>query len=210
MTETNETAVSTNNAENTENTATIPQEETEVTVPIKYNKELRELDIKTAAELAQKGMKYEAIAKDYETLKTLAREENQTVPQFLKGLKTARLEQRKNYLTEKCGGDSLLAEHIAMLEAKSDGFDNGFAELNTLFPEFKTETELPNEVLENANAKGTLLLDEYLRYLLLKTRAENAAVLSEKEAKNQSLGSQISRHESENPEAEEFLKGLWK
>jgi len=210
MTETNETAVSTNNAENTENTATIPQEETEVTVPIKYNKELRELDIKTAAELAQKGMKYEAIAKDYETLKTLAREENQTVPQFLKGLKTARLEQRKNYLTEKCGGDSLLAEHIATLEAKSDGFDNGFAELNTLFPEFKTETELPNEVLENANAKGTLLLDEYLRYLLLKTRAENAAVLSEKEAKNQSLGSQISRHESENPEAEEFLKGLWK
>ena len=210
MTETNETAVSTNSAENTENTATIPQEETEVTVPIKYNKELRELDIKTAAELAQKGMKYEAIAKDYETLKTLAREENQTVPQFLKGLKTARLEQRKNYLTEKCGGDSLLAEHIATLEAKSDGFDNGFAELNTLFPEFKTETELPNEVLENANAKGTLLLDEYLRYLLLKTRAENAAVLSEKEAKNQSLGSQISRHGSENPEAEEFLKGLWK
>lgn len=210
MTEMNETAVSTNSAENTENTATIPQEETEVTVPIKYNKELRELDIKTAAELAQKGMKYEAIAKDYETLKTLAREENQTVPQFLKGLKTARLEQRKNYLTEKCGGDSLLAEHIATLEAKSDGFDNGFAELNTLFPEFKTETELPNEVLENANAKGTLLLDEYLRYLLLKTRAENAAVLSEKEAKNQSLGSQISRHGSENPEAEEFLKGLWK
>ena len=211
MTEINESGVSTNTPDTeNENTATIPENTAEITIPVKYNKEIRQLDVETASALAQKGMKYDVISEDYNTLKALAAEESKSVPQFLADLKNSRIEIRKNYLTEKCGGDSLLAEHIATLEAKSDGFDNGFAELNTLFPEFKTETELPNEVLENANAKGTLLLDEYLRYLLLKTRAENAAVLSEKEAKNQSLGSQISRHESENPEAEEFLKGLWK
>ncbi len=204
------TDVSTNTEEKNENTGTTPQEKAEITIPVKFNKELKELDIETASKLAQKGMKYDAISEDYGELKRLARQENQSVPQFIAALKAARLEQRKNYLTEKCGGDTALAEHITQLEAANSEYSNGFAELKSLFPQFNTEQELPTEVLLNANEKGTLLLDEYLRYLLNRQRAENAAALKAKETNNQSLGSQISRHGSENPEAEEFLKGLWK
>lgn len=210
MSEIKQSDVSTNTEEKNENTGTIPQEKAEITIPVKYNKELKELDVETAAMLAQKGMKYDAISNDYEELKKLARQENQSVPQFIAQLKATRLENRKNYLTEKCGGDADLAEHIARLESTDSEYSNGFAELKGLFPEIKTEQELPTEVLQNANEKGTLLLDEYLRYLLHKQRAEAKTALKAKEAVNRSLGSQISRHGSENPEAEEFLKGLWK
>jgi len=211
MTENKESDVYTNTEDKRqENTDTTPQEKAEITIPVKYNKEIKELDIASAAILAQKGMKYDVISADYEELKRLAKEENKSVPQYISQLKLNRLEQRKAYLTEKCGGDTALAEHITKLESEKSDYTSGFEELNRLFPEIKTEQELPQEVLLNAETKGTLLLDEYLRYLLNKQRAENAAAKKEKEATNQSLGSQISRHGSENPEAEEFLKGLWK
>ena len=210
MTEDNKSEVYTNTEEKSDNTGTTPQEKTEITIPVKYNKELKELDIASASVLAQKGLKYDAISEDYEALKRLARLENKSVPQYIAQLKQNRSDKRRAYLTEKCGGDSELAEHIASLEAEKLESANGFEELARLFPEFKTEEELPYEVLLNSNEKGSLLLDEYLRYLLNKQRTENAAALKAKEAVNRSLGSQISRQGSVNPETEEFLKGLWK
>ena len=44
----------------------------QVFVPVKYNKEIRNLELDKAAELAQKGLKFEAIADDYESLKRIA------------------------------------------------------------------------------------------------------------------------------------------
>ncbi len=211
MTEINESGVSTNTPDTeNENTATTPENKAEITIPVKYNKEIRQLDLETASTLAQKGMKYDVISEDYETLKKMAAEESKSVPQFLADLKSNRVNERKNYLTEKCGGDSELAEHILNLEKPELKTDGGFSELKSLFPEIKTEDDLPQEVLDNSKLKGTLLLDEYLRYRLLNERREKAAVLQQKKAENQSLGSQLNRKGAESPETEEFLKGLWK
>lgn len=211
MTEINESGVSTNTPDTeNENTATIPENTAEITIPVKYNKEIRQLDVETASALAQKGMKYDVISEDYNTLKSLAAEESKSVPQFLADLKNSRIEIRKNYLTEKCGGDSQLAEHILNLEKNSVKTDGGFSELNSLFPEIKTEDDLPQEVVDNSQLKGTLLLDEYLRYRLSNERRQKAAEMHRKRTENQSLGSQINRKGAESPETEEFLKGLWR
>lgn len=189
---------------------TIPQGGNEITVPIKYNKETKLLDLETAAQLAQKGMKYEAVKDDYELLKKLALNENKSVPEFLSLLSTKHLEERKNELTEKCGGNGELAQHIMELENAHKNTDNGFSELSVMFPEFKTEDDLPHRVLERAKLRGTLLLDEYLRYMLENDRKLKANADNQKKAEKSSLGSQLNRSGAINPETEEFLKGLWK
>ena len=189
---------------------TIPQGGNEITVPIKYNKETKLLDLETAAQLAQKGMKYEAVKDDYELLKKLALNENKSVPEFLSLLSAKHLEERKNELTEKCGGNGELAQHIMELENAHKNTDNGFSELSVMFPEFKTEDDLPHQVLERAKLRGTLLLDEYLRYMLENDRKLKANADNQKKAEKSSLGSQLNRSGAINPETEEFLKGLWK
>ena len=135
----------------------------QVFVPVKYNKEIRNLELDKAAELAQKGLKFEAIADDYESLKRIAKE---------------------------------------------DG--NGFQELKQEFPEIKDISDLPESVVENARLRGTLLLDEYLRYRLAAHKAEDRAKNGRIAADNMSIGSQTDRKGGINPETTEFLKGLWR
>ncbi len=193
-----------------ESAETMPQNGNEITVPIKYNKETKLLDLETAAQLAQKGMKYEAVKDDYELLKKLALKENKSVPEYLNTLSAKHLEDRKNELTEKCGGNGEIAEHIMELENAHKDIDNGFSELSVMFPEFKTEEDLPRSVLERAKLRGTLLLDEYLRYMLDNERKLKANADNQKRAEKSSLGSQLNRSGAVNPETEEFLKGLWR
>ncbi len=189
---------------------TIPQSGNELTVPIKYNKETKLLDLETAAQLAQKGMKYEAVKDDYELLKKLALKENKSVPEYLNTLSAKHLEERKKELVEKCGGNGELAEHIMELENADKNKDTGFEELSVMFPEIKTEEDVPHSVLEKAKLRGTLLLDEYLRYLLENERRLKANADNQKRAEKSSLGSQLNRSGVINPETEEFLKGLWR
>lgn len=211
MTENNNSVSDTNETENqNQNTATTPEKQAEITIPVKYNKELIELDVERASNLAQKGLKFEVIQEDYETLKKLACGEKKSITQFLSDLCLKREAERKNFLTEKCGGDSQMAEHIFSLEEAQDGCYDSFAELKTFFPEIKTEEDLPQEVLDGSKLKGTLLLDEYLRYRLKNEMRKKEDVLRQKNAQNSSLGSQINRTGAENPVTEEFLKGLWK
>lgn len=193
----------------TQDTDTTP-EENEIIIPVKYNKEIRNLGIKEAASLAQKGMKYEVIQKDYEQLKELAQKENKSVPKFLSDLNEMQIENRKRELTEKCGGDSDFAEHILRLESENFNNSNGFDELKNLFPEIKTLEDLPQKVLENSKIKGTLLLDEFLRYRALQEKREKSLKKSQEKAENLSIGSQINKVGSISPETEQFLKGLWK
>lgn len=190
--------------------ATTPKEDANVTVPIKYNKEIKQLDLATAASLAQKGMKYDAIKDDYAFLKKLAEQENISVPALLQNLSAKRLEERKNELVEKCGGDKDLAEHILELENTPQKRGYGLEELTIMFPEIKTEDDVPHSVLEKAKNRGTLLLDEYLRYRLEKERNLKAMAENQKKAENSSLGSQQNFSGAVSPETEEFLKGLWK
>lgn len=180
-----------------------------VFVPVKFNKEIRNLELDKAAALAQKGLKFEAIADDYQSLKRIAKEDGQSVSEFLNTLKNSRREDRKKELTEKCGGNEEMAEYVLGLEGSSDDA-NGFDELTQEFPEIKDISDLPESVVENARLRGTLLLDEYLRYRLAAKRAEEKAKNGRIAADNMSIGSQTDRKGGINPETAEFLKGLWR
>lgn len=216
MTEKNEfeTAIPDANVENIkdETTATIPQEDSkEIFIPVKFNKEIKNLSINEASQLAQKGMKFDAVKDEYDTLKMLANKNGKSIAEFLRMLKENQYQQRREELAKKCGGDFSLAEHILSLEENDNRADVlGFEELKKEFPHFKTLEELPVEVLENARLKGRMLLDEYLRFRLAEKKRIQLATKTQKIAENTSLGSQINRDGVVNPETLEFLKGLWK
>lgn len=186
-----------------------PASPTDIFIPIKFNKEMRNLKLEEAATLAQKGLKFEAIEKDYAILRELAGKEQKSVPEFLNSLSQGIDDKRKAAIEEKCGGDSALAEHILKLEGKT-ACDNGFEELREAFPEIKAIENLPESVLQRSQLKGTLLLDEYLRYLLSQEHAAKAAAIKQKNAEKASTGSLMNRKGTHSPETEEFLKGLWK
>lgn len=196
-------------AENCEDT--IPSQQEEITIPIKFNKEMKNLTVAEAGALAQKGMKYDLICDDYEILKGLSRECGKSVTEFLEQLKTDQHNKRVEELTEKCGGDQAFAQHIIELENNTVVNEvNGFSELKKHFPEIKSPEELPQEILESAKLKGSLLLDEYLRYLLAEKKSSEDAAKAGKAAENASVGSQLNRKGAESDEALEFLRGLWK
>lgn len=188
---------------------TLPNND-EITLEVKYNKEIHKLDLDTAAVLAQKGMKYDSIKEDYDLLKKIADKENLSVPLLLRSIADKNLENRKKALVEQCGGNTDMAEHILRLEDSQQNQGLGFEELTMMFPEIKTEDDLPASVLEKAKERGTLLLDEYLRYRLNNERQIKAVSDSQKKAEKSSLGSLKNINNSLNPETEEFLKGLWK
>lgn len=169
------------------------------------------LTVGEASRLAQLGLKFETVSENYDTLKKLAQSEKKSVAGYLDSLKTAIVDSRRNVLLSKCGGDAELAEHILNLER--DGLtqtNDGFEELKEFFPSFKDRSDLPAEVIENAALKGTLLLDEYLRFCLKeKFRIKEAARL-QKSAEISSTGSQINRNGYVDPEVTEFLRGIWK
>lgn len=187
---------------------TMPREEKKI--PIKFNKQTIEVTLERTTELAQKGMKYELISKDYETLRNLATKENKSVGEFLELLNKKRLEERLSVLNEKCT-DNDLAKHILRLEeAENKIFDSGLSELMEFFPEIKTEEQLPFEVLEKSRLTGTRLLDEYLRYLLKEKSAKEKALDKSFKVNKKSLGSMQNKNGGADLEAIEFLKGLWR
>lgn len=180
-------------------------------IPIKYNKETKMITVDEASRLAQLGLKFEAVSENYDTLKELAQGENKSIKGYLDGLKAGKNESRRLELLEKCGGDADLAEHIMMLEnGNKKENDNGFSELQLYFPNFKSREDLPKQVVESAELNGTLLLDEYLRFCLSERQRVKEAARLQKSAQNSSVGSQMSKSYAVDPEAAEFLKGIWK
>ena len=190
-------------------TDTTPKNDEPIKIPIKFNKETRDLSLEEATTLAQKGLKFESIEKEYNLLKQLALRENKSIPLYIAELDRRYNEEKKRSLTEKCGGNEEIAEHILSLENEKKARD-GFDELTFAFPEIKSKENLPREVLDNAELKGTLLLDEYLRYLLSQKRNAQTVARKQREGEKSSTGSLINHRDSQTSETEEFLKGLWK
>ena len=190
-------------------TGTTPKNDEPIKIPIKFNKETRNLTLEEATTLAQKGLKFESIEKEYNLLKQLALRENKSIPLYIAELDRRYNEEKKQSLTEKCGGNEEIAEHILSLENEKKAGD-GFDELTSAFPEIKSKENLPREVLDNAELKGTLLLDEYLRYLLSQKRNAQTVARKQREGEKSSTGSLINHRDSQTSETEEFLKGLWK
>ncbi len=190
---------------------TTPNKTEEILIPVKFNKEIKNLTVEQASELAQKGMKFDAISEYYETLKNLASKSGKNVSQFLEELKSDTFLKRKQELAEQYDGNEALAEHIARFEENvCPGDTLGFEELNEQFPEIKRIEELPEQVVEKAKLNGRALLDEYLRYRLAEKKRINEAAKRQKASEGSSLGSQVNQTGAINPETAEFLKGLWR
>lgn len=207
-----ENAAQPNAAEKEETSAVevaTPEAEKEVFIPVKYNKEIKNLGLEDAARLAQMGLKFEAIADDYEALKNIAAKAGHSVSEYIAALKKQNEEVRLQELTDKCGGNGEMASYVMQLEAGGEESD-GFKELNAEFPEIKSIADLPAAVAENAELRGTKLLDEYLRYRHAEERKAKNAALKQKNAESISLGSLTDRKGGINPETAEFLKGLWR
>lgn len=186
-----------------------PESAPEITVPVKYNKEIKELSLEEAGNLAQKGLKFEAIEADYLALKDLAARENKSVPAFISELILSKRSALKEELTEQCGGNEEMAEKILNLEGNTKTELN-LQEVYEAFDDIKSPEDLPSEVLEKATLKGTNALDEYLRYLLSQKKKTRETIKKQKENDSSSTGSLINLKGGHNPETAEFLRGLWK
>ncbi len=188
---------------------TTPSAGKEVFVPVKFNKEIKNLGLEDAARLAQMGLKFEAIADDYEALKNIAAKAGHSVSEYIAELSRQNDENRRQELTEECGGNEKMADYVMQLEKSGEESDD-FAELTAEFPEIKSISDLPDSVVQKSELRGTKLLDEYLRYRLTEEREAASAALKQKNAENLSLGSLTDRKGGINPETAEFLKGLWR
>ena len=188
---------------------TTPSAGKEVFVPIKFNKEIKNLGLEDAARLAQMGLKFEAIADDYEALKNIAAKAGHSVSEYIAELSRQNDENRRQELTEECGGNEKMADYVMQLEKSGEESDD-FAELTAEFPKIKSISDLPDSVVQKSELRGTKLLDEYLRYRLTEEREAASAALKQKNAENLSLGSLTDRKGGINPETAEFLKGLWR
>lgn len=188
---------------------TTPSAGKEVFVPVKFNKEIKNLGLEDAARLAQMGLKFEAIADDYEALKNIAAKGGHSVSEYIAELSRQNDENRRQELTEECGGNEKMADYVMQLEKSGEESDD-FAELTAEFPKIKSISDLPDSVVQKSELRGTKLLDEYLRYRLTEEREAASAALKQKNAENLSLGSLTDRKGGINPETAEFLKGLWR
>lgn len=205
-----ETPIQTEEINTEVKTDTAAETQTPITIPIKFNKEIKELCWDEAIALAQKGMKYEAIADDFALLKELAQKSSKNVNQFLQEIKNKMLEERRNELFEKCG-DEAFVEHIMMLEGNTPKAEElEISQVKEFFPQISSIEDLPLEVVEKARHSGRDLLDEYLRFCLIEKRNLEMQKKDEALKSKKSLGSQISRSEGIDEQAAEFLKGLWK
>lgn len=183
----------------------------EITIPVKFNGEMKNLTVDEASLLAQKGMKFDSIKDDFEQIKKLARTHGKSIPEFIQAMKQNETELRRKELLQKCSGDTELVDKITALEEKAseNGYDS-FDEVKEFFPKIQNVEALPEQVVENTRLKGTLLLDEYLRYLLAQKRRQEKSIKSQAEAEKLSIGSQFNQNAPVSPESEEFIKGLWK
>ncbi len=188
-----------------ENTATTPQEKV---IPIKFNKEVRNLSLDEASVLSQKGLKFDAIEAQWERFKALACAENSSTADFLTALENRRTEKRIEELTEECGGNSEMAKKIVLLEGITPHTLKGEKDLLEFFPD-KTTDDLPQEVLDRANQNNTNVLDEYLRYSAKKAMEEAREKAQREINRKSSVGSQKNCGIYHTPESEEFIRGLW-
>ncbi len=160
--------------------------------------------------LEEKSRKYDLIKDDYEAFKNAAEQNGQTVVEFLNSVLKEREEKRLNELIEQTGGNEELSRKILSFEKEKKGNENdfGFSELKEMFPEKKEIGELPVEVTENAQIKGTKLLDEYLRYLLKEHRLKEEAKKNSLKAKNASTGA-LNNESGNSDTSNEFIRGIW-
>ena len=178
-------------------------------VPVKFNKQIKMLDIDEAAVLAQKGMKFDMISGDFDRIRKLAAKGGKSIGEYVTALEEQAAGTRLAELTQKCGGDQSLAQHIIELENGDDTPTVGGAEeLFENFPEITDIESLPEEVISAARLRGSSVLDEYLRYRRRQELNAEREMQSMNAAAAASIGAQ-GFSAPDNPERSEFIKALW-
>jgi len=190
--------------------ATTPNALSEVVIPVKFNKEIKNLTVEEASLLAQKGMKFDLIKDDFEKIKLISSKEGKSVSAFLSELEGKILDDKRKMLLEKCSGDEELVNRIITLENGAFTDTKGFDEVKKYFPNIKDEASLPESVVEASKLKGTFLLDEYLRYLLTQKKRQEKSIRFQEKAESLSIGAMSNQKGTLSPESEDFIKGLWK
>lgn len=181
-------------------------EHEEAFVEVKFNKQHKRISLEQAAELAQKGMKYDLVADEYEKLKALSRKAGLSPKDYLARMETEAADKRRQELIERCAGNTELAEHILSLEGGEK--PSGLEELRAEFPEIADETAVPEEVKTAAQIKGTGLLFEYLLFEHRLRRAAKEEVDRRERTAGLTTGS-LARNDGQTAVDTEFLKGIW-
>lgn len=190
-------------AQNTENQT--GEVQNEVTIPVKFNKEVKNITAEQAASLAQKGMKFEMIEDEFLKLRNLAAKSKMSVREYINHLENEQSAARREELLEECGGNEALADRVMELESGAPQND-GLEELKEYFPTVKSLDDLPRAVVESARLKGENLLNSYLRFRFIKRRQKAEENLFESAAKNASIGSLKS---PDTAVTDTFIKALW-
>lgn len=178
------------------------------TISVKFNKEVKEISLEEAKELAQKGMKFDAVSEMLERLKNLSISEGKSVLEYIAHLEKKAMLKRAEGLIEGCSDKDELLELITNLSLDKKPNLLGFEELQSAYPEIDDVSKVPEEVLENANLYGRNVFDQYLRYLFEKNKREEK--IKKTLADNKSIGSQSKKDDgSFDPVGSRFLKGLW-
>lgn len=197
-----------NNSKNEETTPQISNEG--IKIPIKFNKEERELSVEEAASLAQKGLKYDMITPDFDRLRSLAQQNGKSVGEFLSMVEGNLKKERRDEILSKCGGNEELTDNFISMEEKLSSDDGQLKELMEFFPEISGYDELPEEVVTHSREKGSRILDEYLRHLHSLKMQKRLSEEKEKDVKKHTLGSLKTEDTGAvDPVRNMFLKGLW-
>lgn len=204
------------------------------TVPVKYNKQYRELTPDEASVYAQKGMKYESLEPHLAKLRLIGQQTGLSLEKILDGVYQASENLARKRILEQTGGNQALADQLmearqlknksaydAMLShaqqtAENQKKDNNqrlaaeFQELRAACPELDRIDDLPDSVLQAALRSGRDLLSEYLRYQHTQSRRVKEAAAQGEKARNAAVGSLAGdAAPDDTPALSAMLKGVW-
>ena len=101
------------NIENAEKEALQDTTSEETFIPVKFNKEVKNIPLSEATDFVQKGMKFDLISEDYKRLKNLAASGGRTVCDYITLLESQENSKRFEKLLEECGGNETAANRKA-------------------------------------------------------------------------------------------------
>lgn len=205
------------------------------TVPVKYNKQYRELTPDEASTYAQKGMKYEALEPYLTKLRFMGRQSGQSLEKMLEGMYQAGEDLARKKILDEAGGNQALADRLmearqvknkaafdAMMAddkkaAESEMADNNqrlaaeFNDLHAEFPAIAKIEDVPQSVIKSALRSGRDLLSEYLRYQHTESKRVKQAEAQRATAAKASAGSQASGAGTSDtsPEITAMMQGIW-
>ena len=182
----------------------------EILIPVKFNKETKNIPLSEASELLQKGMKFDLISEDFKKLKELALKENMSLGEYVSHLEQKKSDSDYQKLLEECAGNEKIAKRIQGLEKGEKAKEIDLSEITEYFPKIKGEEDLPESVRETISLKGENPLNVYLRYLLKEKQKLKRLEKQQSDAENSGIGSQSKNEASGfDAAANQFLKGIW-